>query len=143
VSGPATPDHDIVIVGAGFSGIYLFHKLRDTGLDVLLVDAVTPRFLLPALGFASKPYVPDIPGLDTFSGDWICDFLIWLRDNDIERFESDPDAEAGWTEMGAQVGTMTLFPEADSWYMGANIPEKNGNSSTSPAWPAMPPNATT
>src|SRR3546814_1509698 len=28
------------------------------------------------------------------------------------------------SEMVAQVGAMTLFPEADSWYMGANIPGK-------------------
>lgn len=26
--------------------------------------------------------------------------------------------------MVAQAGAMTLFPEADSWYMGANIPGK-------------------
>ena len=39
-------------------------------------------------------------------------------------FDADPQAEADWTEMVAQVGAMTLFPEADSWYMGANIPGK-------------------
>jgi hypothetical protein len=26
--------------------------------------------------------------------------------------------------MVAQVGSMTLFPKAESWYMGANIPGK-------------------
>lgn len=34
-----SPDYDAVIVGAGFSGIYLLHKLRDAGFKVLLVDA--------------------------------------------------------------------------------------------------------
>src|SRR3546814_4340682 len=34
-----SPDYDAVIVGAGFSGIYLLHKLRDAGFNVLLVDA--------------------------------------------------------------------------------------------------------
>ena len=168
MSGKTTPDYDAVIVGAGFSGIYLLHKLRDAGFNVLLIDAdaqpggiwywnrypgarvdsqvplyefslpelwqtwswserfpgweelrayfrhvcdtldlwphmrlgtrvesarfaqeaslwllqldsgdtVTARFLLPALGFASTPYVPDIPGLDTFSGDW-CHTARW------------------------------------------------------------------
>ena len=33
------PDYDVVIVGAGFSGIYLLYKLRQAGFDVLLVDA--------------------------------------------------------------------------------------------------------
>ena len=156
------PDFDAVIVGAGFSGIYLLHKLRDAGFRVLLVDAaaqpggiwywncypgarvdsqvplyefsipevweswtwserfpgweelrayfrhvcdtldlwplirlgsrveragfeegaglwqlqlegeetISTRFLLPALGFASKPYIPDIPGIEDFEGEW-------------------------------------------------------------------------
>src|SRR3546814_8868679 len=34
-----SPDYAAVIVGAGFSGIYLLHKLRDAGFKVLLVDA--------------------------------------------------------------------------------------------------------
>ena len=33
------PDYNVVIVGAGFSGIYLLYKLRQAGFDVLLVDA--------------------------------------------------------------------------------------------------------
>ena len=57
-------------------------------------------------------------------GDWICDFMVWLRNNGYDLFDADPQAEADWTEMVAQVGAMTLFPEADSWYMGANIPGK-------------------
>ncbi len=32
-------DYDAVIVGAGFSGIYLLHKLRQAGFDVLLIEA--------------------------------------------------------------------------------------------------------
>jgi len=39
VSNRNCPDFDAVIVGAGFSGIYLLHKLRDAGFRVLLVDA--------------------------------------------------------------------------------------------------------
>ncbi|MEK7786151.1 MAG: cyclopentanone 1,2-monooxygenase, partial [Chloroflexota bacterium] len=57
-------------------------------------------------------------------GDWICDFLVWMRSKGLDLFDADPQAEASWTEMVAQVGAMTLFPEADSWYMGANIPGK-------------------
>ncbi len=53
-----------------------------------------------------------------------CDFMVWLRDEGFDRFEADPQAEAAWTEMVAQAGAMTLFPEAVSWYMGANFPGK-------------------
>ena len=29
------------------------------------------RFLVPCLGFGTKPYVPDLPGLDRFEGRWL------------------------------------------------------------------------
>jgi hypothetical protein len=67
-------------------------------------------------GFSNGPTSAEI------QGDWICDFLVWMRDNDSHQFEASATAEAGWTEMVAQAGAMTLFPEANSWYMGANIP---------------------
>ena len=69
-------------------------------------------------GFSNGPTSAEMPG------DWICDFLVWLRSKGSDLFEADPQAEVGWTEMVAQTGAMTLFPEANSWYMGANIPGK-------------------
>ena len=45
----------------------------------------------------------------------------------VEQFgldEADALAQRSWTDMVAQVGSMTLFPKAESWYMGANIPGK-------------------
>ena len=41
MTNQTSPDYDAVIIGAGFSGIYLLHKLRDAGFNVLLVDAAT------------------------------------------------------------------------------------------------------
>ena len=32
-------------------------------------DTIAARFVLPCLGFASRPYVPDLPGLSSFAGD--------------------------------------------------------------------------
>ena len=40
---------------------------------------VSARFLLPALGFASKPYIPDIPGLSDFEGEW-CHTARWPQE---------------------------------------------------------------
>ena len=31
--------HDVIIVGAGFAGIYAVHRLRQAGLDVLCIEA--------------------------------------------------------------------------------------------------------
>ena len=34
------------------------------------------------------------------------------------------EAEDEWVQHVAEVGALTLFPRADSWYMGANVPGK-------------------
>ena len=38
--------------------------------------------------------------------------------------ESTEDAERGWTDHVRDVGNMTLYPRANSWYMGSNVPGK-------------------
>ncbi len=160
--GTANVDVDVVVIGAGFSGLYALHRLRSDGHRVLVVDAAPglggvwhwnrypgarvdshvpnyelsvpeiwqtwnwserfpgrdelvsyfnhtagvldlgpdialnrrvagarfdetesswtvefddgdqtrSRFVLVCTGFASKPYVPDLPGLDSFRGRW-------------------------------------------------------------------------
>src|SRR3546814_8307401 len=42
-------------------------------------EAISTRFLLPALGFASKPYFPDIPGIEDFEGEW-CHTARWPQE---------------------------------------------------------------
>jgi cyclohexanone monooxygenase len=38
--------------------------------------------------------------------------------------EATQDAEDAWVAHVNEVANMTLFPKANSWYMGANIPGK-------------------
>src|SRR3954466_12399901 len=38
--------------------------------------------------------------------------------------EPEPAAEQAWIAHNQELAEMTLFPSADSWYMGANIPGK-------------------
>ena len=33
--------HDVLVVGAGFSGLYQLHRLREEGFDVRIVEAGT------------------------------------------------------------------------------------------------------
>ncbi len=40
-SDSATPDLDVVVVGAGFAGMYLLHRLRGLGLSVLVLEAAS------------------------------------------------------------------------------------------------------
>ena len=56
--------------------------------------------------------------------DWIADCLAYLREHDIDRIEATRDAEDRWVAHVNEVAHKTLYPEANSWYMGANIPGK-------------------
>lgn len=56
--------------------------------------------------------------------DWITDCIVHLRDVGGEEIEAEPQAELDWMAHVEEVGNMTLYPQADSWYMGANVPGK-------------------
>jgi cation diffusion facilitator CzcD-associated flavoprotein CzcO len=56
--------------------------------------------------------------------DWIADCIACLRERGVERLEATQAAEDAWVAHVDEVGESTLFPLADSWYVGANIPGK-------------------
>jgi len=56
--------------------------------------------------------------------EWISDCMDTLRKKGIARIEADLKAEDAWVEHVNEAGNKTLYPTANSWYMGANIPGK-------------------
>jgi cyclohexanone monooxygenase len=56
--------------------------------------------------------------------DWIADCLAWMRTRGLEAMEANRDAEDTWVAHVNEVAHNTLYPQANSWYMGANIPGK-------------------
>lgn len=56
--------------------------------------------------------------------DWICDTIEHLRTNEQQVIEPTQAAEDGWVTHTNDFADITLFPEANSWYMGANVPGK-------------------
>jgi cyclohexanone monooxygenase len=56
--------------------------------------------------------------------DWITDCLAWMRDRDLDAIEATKDAEDKWVAHVNEVAYTTLYPQANSWYMGANVPGK-------------------
>jgi len=56
--------------------------------------------------------------------DWIADCLAYMRDNGLTAIEATKPAEDQWVEHVNEVAYNTLYPQASSWYMGANIPGK-------------------
>jgi cyclohexanone monooxygenase len=47
-----------------------------------------------------------------------------MRRNNLRRIEATPEAEEAWRDHVAELVGATLFPRAQSWYIGANIPGK-------------------
>src|SRR4029453_67444 len=56
--------------------------------------------------------------------DWIAQCLAYLREHGHAAIEATSEAEAAWVEHVNEVGHLTLYPRAASWYMGANVPGK-------------------
>ncbi|TMJ50069.1 MAG: NAD(P)/FAD-dependent oxidoreductase [Alphaproteobacteria bacterium] len=56
--------------------------------------------------------------------DWITDCISFMRDRGFEAMEATKDAEDKWVAHVNEVAYTTLYPQANSWYMGANIPGK-------------------
>jgi cation diffusion facilitator CzcD-associated flavoprotein CzcO len=56
--------------------------------------------------------------------DWVADCIAYLRDRNLASIDAAVDAEDAWVDHVNAVASRTLFPAADSWYMGANVPGK-------------------
>ena len=56
--------------------------------------------------------------------DWIADCIAYLREHDIASIDATGDAEDAWVDHVNAAASVTLFPHANSWYMGANVPGK-------------------
>jgi cyclohexanone monooxygenase len=56
--------------------------------------------------------------------DWIADCLVHLRDTGKAAIEASQEAEDSWVEHNNEAGNATLYPLANSWYMGSNVPGK-------------------
>jgi cation diffusion facilitator CzcD-associated flavoprotein CzcO/acetyl esterase/lipase len=56
--------------------------------------------------------------------EWVTDRLVHLREQGFDTIEPTATAEAGWDQHVLDCGDITLYPLANSWYMGANVPGK-------------------
>ena len=55
---------------------------------------------------------------------WIGACLAYLRERGIARIEASAEAQHAWVEHVNETAERTLYPRADSWYVGANVPGK-------------------
>ena len=56
--------------------------------------------------------------------DWVADAIAHLERNGLRTMEATVEAQDAWVDHVNQVAAATLYPTANSWYMGANVPGK-------------------
>ena len=56
--------------------------------------------------------------------DWVVDCLSYMRGHGLSLIEPQREAQDAWVEHVNEMAFRTLYPTANSWYMGANIPGK-------------------
>jgi cation diffusion facilitator CzcD-associated flavoprotein CzcO len=130
---------DILVLATGFDAItggLTSIKIRGTQGDTLaekwargvhthLGMAVAD---FPNLLFVYGPQSPNAfcngPTCAEIQGDWIVGLLNYLRQCNYSRVEATVPAEAAWRAQVLEMADATLFPRADSWYLGANVPGK-------------------
>ncbi len=130
---------DALVVATGFdamTGSLVSIDLRGRdGVSLAEAWAEGPRTYLglavagfPNLHLVTGPQSPSVLSNMMVSieqhVEWITDAIAHLRAHRMQMIETTPDAVEGWVEHSTELGSRTLFPLADSWYMGANVPGK-------------------
>ena len=70
--------------------------------------------------------------------DWVCETIRYVRDNEYARISPTLEAEDEWVRHVNEEGAKLLRTQADSWFVGANIPGKARALLTAPdSAPAM------
>lgn len=82
----------------------------------------------PNLFMVTGPQSPGVKSNMMFSIEqhvnWIADCLVHLRQGNKHRIDATQSAQDNWVQHNNEIANMTLYPKANSWYMGANIPGK-------------------
>ena len=130
---------DCLVFATGFDALTgPLMRVGITGRDGLTLKdkwAAGPRTYLgvacegfPNLFMVTGPGSPSVLGNMPTSieqhVDWICDCLRDMRARGHHQIEPTTTSEVAWGEEVRALADATLFPEADSWYLGANIPGK-------------------
>jgi cation diffusion facilitator CzcD-associated flavoprotein CzcO len=130
---------DVIVYATGFDALTgSITRLNVAGRDGETLDdawaagprtylgLMVPRFpnLFTLTGPGSPGVVTNVPVAIEQHVEWVAELLGWLRDHGHQTIEATPEAAADWTAHVQEVADETLYPTADSWYMGANIPGK-------------------
>lgn len=106
----------------GINGGTIADHWKD-GLKTSMGIAI-PEF--PNMFFLYGPQAPTAfsngPSCTQFQAEFLAKFFEKIRDEKIVRAEATKESEDDWTKRMHEKWNESLFPQAKSWYQGANIP---------------------
>ena len=108
----------------GRDGVGLAERWADGPRSYLGMQAVDFPNLFWLYGPQSPSGFANGPSAIEPQVEWLTDCLVHMRREGLRRIEPTERAQEDWVAMCDQAVSETLFPKADSWYMGANIPGK-------------------
>jgi len=135
----ATYEFDAIVFATGFDAMTGAMKeidiRADTGAEIQSKWADGPHTYLGIMmaGFPNLFMVtgPQSPGVKSNMAvsieqhvNFISDCLEYMQKAGHTRIEPTQEAEDRWGRYNDEVANATLYPKANSWYMGANIPGK-------------------
>jgi cyclohexanone monooxygenase len=108
----------------GRNGLSLKRKWEAGPTTLLGVQVAGFPNMFVITGPGSPSVLANMPMAIEQHVEWISDCITYLRKNDLTRVEATEEAEEAWVDHVREVAEFTLFPLANSWYLGANIPGK-------------------
>jgi cyclohexanone monooxygenase len=130
---------DAIVFATGFdamTGTIMKIDIRGKGgLELREKWAAGPRTYLglmtasfPNLFILAGPGSPSVLSNGFLAGEqhanWVSHCLEFLRARGFSAIDASVEAEDAWVEHVNEVASRTLYPQANSWYMGANVPGK-------------------
>ncbi|MCC0093284.1 NAD(P)/FAD-dependent oxidoreductase [Streptomyces flavotricini] len=108
----------------GSAGVSLREKWADGPRNHLgLMSAGFPN-LFTVLGPLSPSVLSNIAVSLEQQVEWITDCIAHLIGRGLTEIDATPEAEEAWGAHVAELADRTLYPTAESWYMGSNVPGK-------------------
>jgi cyclohexanone monooxygenase len=108
----------------GRNGLPLQTKWADGPHTYLGLQTAGFPNLFMITGPGSPSVLTNVPVSIEQHVEWIADCLAYLRTHRFVTIEPSAAAEADWTAHVNEVASQTLYPLANSWYLGSNIPGK-------------------
>lgn len=128
---------DVLVLATGFDAVDGNYRAMDLrGRGGVSINEHWDRAPASYLGLATAgfpnmfmilgpngPFVNLVPAIET-QVNWICDLVGAAERTGANAVEATQAAEDNWTATCQEIANYTLFPKAQSWIFGANIPGK-------------------